>query len=91
MRAYYTDSISKEVLRQMAAGADVSTIKINTSAGYMKQMLACSFAKALSELPREKVVACWQPLQSAWDDRIALHAKAKAELSRLFPNHVSYS
>ena len=88
MRAYYTDIISKEVLRQMQAGADVSTIKIDTSAGYMKQMLTNSFAKALSELPSEKVVACWQPLQTAWDDRVALHAKAKEELQRLFPNHV---
>ena len=87
MRAYYTDIISKEVLRQMAAGANVSTIRIDTSAPYMKQMLANSFAKALSELPREKVLHCWKPLQPAWDDRVALHAKAKGDLSRLFPNH----
>ena len=53
----------------------------------MKQMLANSFAKALSELPAEKVLHCWLPLKPAWDDRVTLHAKAKEELSRLFPNH----
>ena len=29
-----------------------------------------------------------QPLQAAWDDRVALHAKAKEQLMRLFPNVV---
>ena len=59
----------------------ISNIKIDTSAPYLKHMLATSFAKALSQLPAEKA-----PLQSAWDDRVALHAKAKEQLPRLFPN-----
>ena len=88
MRAYYTTIISTEVFRQMSEGADLSKLKIDTSAPFMKQMLAISFAKALSEHPSEKVVACWQPLQAAWDNRVALHAQAKAEYARLFPNHV---
>ena len=65
MRAFYTDVISKAVLEQLKAGTELSKIQINTSAPYLKGMLAKSFAKALSELPREKVVACWGPLQEA--------------------------
>ena len=65
MRAFYTDVISKAVLEQLKSGIALSEIKIDTSAPYLKGMLAKAFAKALSELPREKVVACWAPLQEA--------------------------
>ena len=44
MRAFYTDCISKEVLRQMAVGINVAAIQIDTSARYMKHMLAYSSA-----------------------------------------------
>ena len=53
MRAFYTDIISKEVLRQLRAGATISSIKIDTSAPYLKRMLANSFAKALRATERE--------------------------------------
>ena len=43
-------------------------------------------AKALSELPAEKVRHCWAPLQAAFDDMDTLHAKAASQLARLFPN-----
>ena len=62
MRKYYTTIISSEVMRQLDAGANVATIKIDTSAVYLKRMLANSFAEALSQLPKEKVVHCWAPL-----------------------------
>ena len=58
MRKYYTTIISSEVMRQLDAGANVATIKIDTSAVYLKRMLANSFAEALSQLPKEKVVHC---------------------------------
>ena len=66
----------------------MGNIKIDTSAPYLKAMLASSFVKALSELPKEKVAHCWAPLQEAWDKRVELHAEACQELTRLFPNHV---
>mgnify|MGYP007078297576 CR=1 FL=1 len=74
-------------MRQLDAGANVATIKIDTSAPYMKHMLANSFAEALSQLPKEKVVHCWAPLQESWDNRIELHTEASKDLARLFPNH----
>lgn len=88
MRKCYTDIISKSVLEQLMEGTPVGEIKIDTSAPYLKAMLANSFAKALSELPSEKVINCWAPLRPAWERKAELHAKAKEELSRLFPNHV---
>ena len=88
MRKCYTDIISASVMEQLQAGILVGDIKVDTSAPFLKRMLAESFAKALSELPREKVIHCWAPLQSAWDKKEELHAKAKEELTRLFPNNV---
>lgn len=78
--------ISKSVMEQLDS-VELSNIKIDVSAPYLKHMLATSFAKALSEVPSEKVIACWAPLQEAWDNKEALHADAKKELIRLFPNH----
>ena len=86
MRRVYTDVISKSVLEQLDL-VELSDIKIDVSAPYLKHMLATSFAKALSELPSDKVIACWAPLQEAWDNKEASHAEAKKELIRLFPNH----
>ena len=87
MRAFYTDEISEAVLTQLSSGTPLCDIKINTSAPHMKRMLAMSFARALSQLPGEKVRHCWAPLQDAWDKKEELHAEAKKELARLFPNH----
>jgi transposase-like protein len=87
MRKCYTDIISASVMQQLQAGTLVGDIKIDTSAPFLKHMLAESFAKALSELPSEKVIHCWAPLQSAWEKKQELHAKAKEELARLFPNN----
>ena len=86
MRNYYSDIIAKAVLEQLDS-VPLSDIKIDTSAPYLKRMLANSFARALSQLPREKVIACWAPLQDAWDKKEELHALAKGQLTRLFPNH----
>ena len=88
MRKYYCDIISAVVMEQLKAGTPVGEIKINTSAPYLKSMLANAFAKALSELPKEKVLHCWAPLQAAWDKKEELHAKAKADFARLFPNSI---
>ena len=77
-----------QVMCQLDAGATISSIKIDTSAPYLKLMLANSLAKALSELPKEKVLGCWAPLQQAWVEKEALHAEAKEQLQRLFPNNV---
>ena len=68
MRASYTSILSEEVIKQIREGVEVGAIKIDTSAPRLKHVLANAFAKALSELPRESVVACWEPLQSAWDN-----------------------
>ena len=88
MRTYYTNIISADVTQQIKAGTPVGQITLNTKAPYLKAMLANAFAKALSELPKEKVVHCWAPLMSAWEKKEELHTKAKEELTRLFPNHV---
>ena len=87
MRSYYTDIISKDVLEQLDS-VPLSNINVDTSAPYLKRMLANSFARALSELPRNKVIACWAPLQDAWDKKEELHAEAQGQLQRLFPNNV---
>ena len=86
MRSFYTDVISKSVLEQLDS-VSLSNIKVNTSAPYLKHMLANSFVRALSELPRNTVIACWAPLQDAWGKKEQLHAEAKEQLGRLFPNH----
>ena len=86
MRSFYTDTIAKAVLQQLDS-VTLSEININTSAPYLKQMLTKSYARALSQLPREKVIHCWAPLQEAWDKKEELHGQAKAQLSRLFPNN----
>ena len=86
MRHVYTDVISKSVMEQLDS-VELSKIKIDVSAPYLKHLLATSFAKALSEVPSEKVIACWAPLQEAWDSKEKLHAEAKKDLIRLFPNH----
>ena len=88
MRKCYTDIISASVMQQLQAGTPVGEILIDTSAPFLKRMLAESFAKALSELPSEKVIHCWNPLQPAWEKKAELHAKAKEELTWLFPNSV---
>ena len=88
MRAFYTDVIAKVVIEQLASGVPLSEIKIDTSAPYLKAMLAKSFAHALSQLPCEKVLHCWAPLQDAWDKKEVLHAEAKEKLAHLFPNSV---
>lgn len=56
------------------------------SAPHLKTMLATSFARALSEVPKESVIRCWEPLQRAIDDQDELHTQAKGQLERLFPN-----
>ena len=71
----------------MRARADV---QLDVSAPYLKSLLAVAFAKALSELPKETVLHCWAPLQAAFDDMNALHAKAAERLERLFPNKATH-
>jgi len=86
MRKIFSDTISADVLRQLQAGTPPAEVTLEGSATHLKRMLALAFAKALSELPAEKVLHCWAPLQSAYDNMNALHAKAAQELGRLFPN-----
>ena len=52
-------------------------------------MLALAFAKALSELPAEKVHHCWAPLQSAYDNMDALHSKVSALNEPMCPHPLS--
>ena len=49
-----------------------------------------AFARALSNLPKETVLHCWAPLQAAFNDMNALHAKAMDQLERLFPNKATH-
>lgn len=86
MRKIFSDTISADVLRQLQAGTPPAEVTLDVSAPHLKRMLALAFAKALSELPVEKVRHCWAPLQSAYDNMDALHSKAAQELGRLFPN-----
>ena len=64
-------------------------IKIDVTAGPMKTLLATSFARALSELPAEKVRTCWAALAKAFPsdntDHATLLLEAKANRDRLFP------
>ena len=65
-------------------------MKVDVSAPYLKKLLVTAFARALSELPREKVVQCWAPLADAYDKMNELHATATQQLPRLFPNQQTY-
>ena len=62
----------------------------SSSAGPMKTLLATSFARALSELPAEKVRTCWAALAKAFPsdntDHATLLLEAKANRDRLFPS-----
>jgi hypothetical protein len=90
MRATFTDTISADVLRQLQAGTNPVDVTLDVSAPHLKHMLAIALAKALSELPKETVLHCWAPLQAAFDDMTALHAKASEQLDRLFPNKATH-
>ena len=52
----FSDAISADVLAQLQAGTEPAAVKLDVSAPHLKGMLAVAFAKALSELPREKVL-----------------------------------
>ena len=78
MRKMFSDAISADILKQLAAGTPPANVTLDVSAPHLKSMLALSFAKALSELPAEKVRHCWAPLQVAYDDMDALHTKVRA-------------
>ena len=79
----------KFVLEKLRAGATAEAIKIDVTAGPMKTLLATSFARALSELPAEKVRTCWAALAKAFPsdntDHATLLLEAKANRDRLFP------
>ena len=70
--------------------ATAEAIKIDVTAGPMKTLLATSFARALSELPAEKVRTCWAALAKAFPsdntDHATLLLEAKANRDRLFPS-----
>ena len=82
----FNDVISKAVLEQLAAGKAPNEVVVDYSAPHLKKLLATAFAKALSELPTEKVIHCWAPLVDAYDKMTELHAEASKDLTRLFPN-----
>ena len=82
--------ISAHVLKQLQAGTNPADVQLDVSAPHLKRLLAVAFAKALSELPKETVLHCWAPLQAAFDDMNALHAKAAEQLERLFPNKATH-
>ena len=86
MRLTFNDVISADVLKQLQAGTRPADVQLDVSAPHLKGLLATALAKALSELPAEKVRHCWAPLQAAYDDMDTLHAKAAQDLQRLFPN-----
>ena len=90
MRTYFGDVISAEVLAQLNAGTSPADVALDVSAPRLKRMLALAFAKALSELPAEKVRHCWAPLQIAFDKMNELHAKAASQVERLFPNRQAF-
>ena len=89
MRRLYSDTIAAEVTRQLRAGMAISSITLDTRAPTMKLMLATSFARALSALPTEKVLHCWEPLAPAVDQQEQLHREALSQLDRLFPNRAT--
>jgi hypothetical protein len=90
MRAFFNDTISADILKQLQSGTQPVDVKLDVSAPHLKHMLAVAFAKALSELPAETVRHCWAPLQAAYDDMEALHAEAATQLERLFPKSATY-
>jgi hypothetical protein len=84
MRAIFGDAISADVLKQLESGTAPADVTLDVSAPHLKKMLALAFAKALSELPAEKVRHCWAPLQVAYDNMDALHAKVRdLQISKL--------
>ena len=90
MRHYYSEHFMKFALEKLRAGAIAEAIKIDVTAGPMKTLLATSFARALSELPAEKVRTCWAALAKAFPsdntDHATLLLEAKANRDRLFPS-----
>ena len=88
MRHYYSEHFMKFVLAGLREGKTAEQIKIDVTAPNMKTLLAVTFAKALSELPAEKVRKCWFGLQKAFPsdntDHEALLQEAKANRARLF-------
>ena len=90
MRAHFTEVISADVHKQLQSGTNPVDVQVDVSAPHLKSLLAIAFAKALSELPKETVLHCWAPLQAAFDDMNALHAKASVQLERLFPNMAAH-
>ena len=86
MRKVYTTHFATEVLAQLAAGKNSNEIQLDFGAVAMKKMLATSFAQALAEMPKEKILNGWHILRRAVTDRVSLHAKASERLDVLFPN-----
>ena len=90
MRHFYSEHMMSFVLRELKAGKQPDQIKIDVSAPTMKRLLASSFAKALSELPADKVRQCWFELQKAFPsdnpDHAELLEEARANRARLFPS-----
>ena len=86
MRQMYNQVISADVIKQLDAGTAPAAIKVDVSAPHLKSLLARAFAKALSELPADKVQHCWAPLAEAYTKMDELHATAATQLERLFPN-----
>ena len=78
----------KYVLTELRAGKTAEQIKIDVTAPKMKTLLAVTFAKVLSELPRGNVCKCWLGLQKAYPsdnpNHEALLQEAKANRVRLF-------
>ena len=44
----------------------------------------------ICDLPADKVLHCWAPLQVAFDRMSELHAKAALQVERLFPNRQAF-
>ena len=72
MRHYYSEHFMTCVLAELRKGKSATQIKIDVTAPSMKTLLAVTFAKALSELPEDKVRKCWFGLQKAFpsDERV---------------------
>ena len=58
----------------------------SSSTDNARTLLGQAFSKALSELPKEKVLRAWSPLRDAFEKQKELHAEAVKQLDRLFPN-----
>jgi hypothetical protein len=86
MRNTYTESFSTIVLRLLQEGKKASDIKIDFGAVTMKKLLAKSFAYALSEMPKDKILKGWSRLRVAVTDQNDLYLKAVQRLDELFPN-----